>query len=610
MLYAGQVPDASNLLQSLLEFKFANTNQYDLFHTNLLLASRCLAAYPTVRQRTLRKEIILRLFDILDKTEYSLMEQKIIETLIEIGGKDVNLSLIEIVSNEKARMSLRQTIISELGQVRERSIVPHLVSLLLKFPNNYLNISEKDVFLNLAQALADLKDRLAAPQLMDLLLDTFSYTFLNNFAREAIVEALGKLGDKSVALQLVPLLVDHSLDLSIREKIVNTLGQIGDGSVALQLVPLLIDHSLDLNIRENIVGTLGRIGDGAVALQLVPLLVDSSLDEKITITMTSTDDFVGYGLDDLNLRAAIAYILGRIGDTSIVSQLVPLFLNESLDLNVRGGIAHTLISLKERSLAKDFVKFLSEKKVETAFLGLIAYDLYLLEDKSVIPQLVSLLLDESNHHMNNYIMHTIEEIGDKSVVPQLISLFSAKYLNSFDFDSLVYALDKLGDRSVASQLFFLLADNSLSKMARSYVAIALAGFGYTSVIPQLVSFLLDESLDADERGKIAYALGRLGDKSVTPQLISCISNTKFFHYSPFCSAIFNVLPSLANDDETVKSLIEMLFNADQPGMRNVIFRSVWVICRQAGIRVLIENGNEGKKAILTRTLNYPDKVDE
>jgi len=56
LLYAGQTSDASPLLQHLLGLSGQGGVVDDLFHTNLIIAGHCLAAYPTVRQFSLRPE--------------------------------------------------------------------------------------------------------------------------------------------------------------------------------------------------------------------------------------------------------------------------------------------------------------------------------------------------------------------------------------------------------------------------------------------------------------------------------------------------------------------------------------------------------------------------
>ncbi len=72
-LYAGRVADAGPLLQQLLGTIRPDSVQDDLFHTDLILAGRCLVAYPTIRQAPLREEVITRLFRVLSSTRYRLI---------------------------------------------------------------------------------------------------------------------------------------------------------------------------------------------------------------------------------------------------------------------------------------------------------------------------------------------------------------------------------------------------------------------------------------------------------------------------------------------------------------------------------------------------------
>ena len=70
LLYAGHTPDASPLLLYLLGRDSARPRKDDLFHTNLLMAGRCLASSPTIRQKNLREEVVDLIFDLFLQTPY------------------------------------------------------------------------------------------------------------------------------------------------------------------------------------------------------------------------------------------------------------------------------------------------------------------------------------------------------------------------------------------------------------------------------------------------------------------------------------------------------------------------------------------------------------
>ncbi len=130
LLYAGQTPDASPLLQTLLGQSDQQASPEDLFATNLVTAGRCLAAHPTVRQVSLREEVITRLFDQLTTTPYTLSMTQSAEALAEIGGTAVNARLIKLLSDTRLGGNVRGRIADALGQLGEREVVPELVKLL------------------------------------------------------------------------------------------------------------------------------------------------------------------------------------------------------------------------------------------------------------------------------------------------------------------------------------------------------------------------------------------------------------------------------------------------------------------------------------------------
>ena len=130
LLYAGLIPDASQLLQRLLGLTRQEGLQDDVFHTDLLLAGRCLAVHPTIRQVSLREEVISRLFQALVTSRYLPTQRQTAETLAEIGGATVSAQLLALLSNEQLDRSVRMNIVTALGQLGERSAVTQLVILL------------------------------------------------------------------------------------------------------------------------------------------------------------------------------------------------------------------------------------------------------------------------------------------------------------------------------------------------------------------------------------------------------------------------------------------------------------------------------------------------
>lgn len=118
LLYTGRLPDASELLQRLLKTdetpSGGGVQQVEIFHTDLLLAGRCLAASAVVKLVALRQDIVTRLFSTLQSSPYSLTHKHMAEVLVEIGGAAVQTQLVALLSNEQVSASVRESIASVL----------------------------------------------------------------------------------------------------------------------------------------------------------------------------------------------------------------------------------------------------------------------------------------------------------------------------------------------------------------------------------------------------------------------------------------------------------------------------------------------------------------
>lgn len=239
LLYAGQTADASQLLQTLIGSSVQTTQaviEDDLFCTNLILAGRCLAARPTVRQGALREEVIARLFDLLKTTPYELTREQAALVLAEIGGQKVNEQLVGMLANERVDEYVRRSIAHALGALGERSVVPQLLGL-----------------------LADER--------------------VNASVRWSIADALGALGERSVVPQLLGLLVNEQIEEPVPMRIAVALGVLGERSVVPQLLELLANEQVDLSKRQGIGDALAILVDNEKDVQfLANLLIGSSKD--------------------------------------------------------------------------------------------------------------------------------------------------------------------------------------------------------------------------------------------------------------------------------------------------------------------------------------------
>src|SRR6266581_7936345 len=163
---------------------------------------------------------------------------------------------------------------------------------------------------------------------------------LNVSMRWNIADALGTLGERSVAAELVRLLSDERLNVFVRWNIAGALGALGERSVAGDLVQLLSDERLNVELRRGIADALGTLGEQSVAGDLVQLLADDQ--------------------QDVDLCRRIAGALGTLGERSVAGDLVQLLFDERLNVDLRRSIADALGTLGERSVAGDLVQLLAD----------------------------------------------------------------------------------------------------------------------------------------------------------------------------------------------------------------------------------------------------------
>jgi HEAT repeat protein len=328
LLYAGQTADASSLLQTLIGSSgHAGQTQLedDLFQTNLILAGRCLAARPIVRQVALREEVIVGLFDLLRDNQIDLTHEQAAQALVEIGGQRVNEQLLGLLANEQVHWSVRGYIADALGALGERSVALQLLSLLkdMRISNSVRG--------RIANALGVLGERSVVPQLLGLL----ASDQIDRYVRMRIADALGRLGERSAAPQLLSLLANERVDRSVRVRIADALGVLGEQSVASQLLNLLANEQVDQYVRESIAGALGMLGERSVAQQLLSLLANVQLGEPVRGRIVN----------------ALATLIDKEEDVQTLGNLLP-----NSNMNIANSIYRALWTASRRVGVRVLVK--------------------------------------------------------------------------------------------------------------------------------------------------------------------------------------------------------------------------------------------------------------
>jgi HEAT repeat protein len=460
LLYAGQVSDASPLLQKLLERGNGRQIEDELFHTDLLLAGRCLAASPRILQIPLREAIVSRLFDLLITTPYSLTRGQVANVLVAIGRSEIDRDLLHLLSDQQLDVDVRYSIAQALGTLGERSIAAELLRL--------LNEQQLDVDV-----------------------------------RYSIAQALGTLGERSVIPELLRLLTDQLLETSVRYGITQALGALGERSVVSELLRLLTDQQIDSLVRQGTAQALGTLGERSIAAELLRLLSEQQLD--------------------VDVRYSIAQALGTLGERSVIPELLRLSSEQWDDMSLRQGIFEALVTLRERSIVPELVRLLADRQLDLGIRCRIVQALVRLKDQSVVPELLRLLaIQELDSVVRYCIAYALATLGDQSIVPELLRRLTEQRLEAEVRLGIIYALAMLGERSVIPELLRLLADQRLISFTRQGVAQALAMLKDQSAVPELLRLLSTQALDREVRLDIVQALEQITNDEATIKALAVL----------------------------------------------------------------------------------------
>src|SRR6266568_5178063 len=320
---------------------------------------------------------------------------------------------------------------------------------------------------------------------------------LNVSMRWNIADALGTLGEKSVAGDLVQLLSDERLNVELRRGIADALGTLGEQSVAGDLVQLLADDQQDVDLRRSIADALGRLGEwSVVANAMVQLLSDDQQDVYVRRRITGA----------LGTMAEVSGRLSEGLERSVAEDLVQLLTDEWLDADMRMSIADTLGMLAEgpgglggleRSIAGELVQLLADDQLDVNVRRAIAIALGRLGERLVAARAMVQLLadDQQDVYVRRRIADALGTLGERSVARDLVQLLADDRQDTELRWSIASALGTLGERPVAAKAIVqLLTDDRFGVFAQRNIAIAMGALGERSVARDLVQLLSEERL--------------------------------------------------------------------------------------------------------------------
>ena len=294
---------------------------------------------------------------------------KVAKALLEIGSKKAVPGLIKALEHsvpcEQAAFAL--------GEIGDDLAVPALINALNHW---YPQVREQAV-----EALGNISDRKAIPKLYELY-ETLQKDSRNDLKRKVVI-ALGKLGDGRVRQELLRILDTQVFGSTLYRydwwKVFEALEKIGDNSVILALIQVLLRAQNPQN-RWKAAEALGNLGDEAAIDSLFKALEDNNS----TVQWKSAEALGKFKSQQLipkifsllahqeepNIRQAAVQVLGYLEDEFAVTALLEA-LND-LEPIVRYDVAQSLVKLSSSkvklSVSKALGHFWKSKLLNDGFL--------------------------------------------------------------------------------------------------------------------------------------------------------------------------------------------------------------------------------------------------
>lgn len=538
LLTARYTRDASISLQTLMQKNKEKIFEEIIFHTDLILAGRYMAISSAIETPSLRNQIIFCLLGVLKKTPYSLTQQQVVSTLVELNKIDIcrekiNERLIELLYDQQVDRNARGLVIEALEIAGDRAICDQLVKLLSNSP---IDIDE-GILKRIAVKLGTLEDGSQIGELYKLLSDIK----VNVDTRRSIVEALGLCGGKEVIDKLVNVLMQQPDDWTVQAQIIGVLSKLGDATIAPQLRSLLSNKNIDQQLRIHIITALGNLNDHSGISELLRLLIDPTTGQKE--------------------RECIVDSLGKLGDDSLLLHLRRAQYKPEISMDVYQCITIVMVKLGDASQADDLLRLLHNPTV-------------------------SLNIRQSA-------LSALVKLNDKSIVNPLLQILPGKEHDPLVKKWIVDILGTSGDQTLTSALKPLFFSPNTDPDIRGHIAVALELLGEDSI--EVLPLLSNEEIDVQVRQRIADSLGVFGKHSQIPEMLELLSETRI--NKEVRKYIAKAISQLAHDEKTVGILANLLYSSD---IQDDIHRALWKVSRAARVSLSMVNGPSGKQIDIRR----------
>jgi HEAT repeat protein len=529
--------------QLVLERKLLAVND-DLFHSDLLLAARCLVGKPQIQIQGLRDHIIGEVKTLLLTSPYKLDWQRTAKVLVEIGDTDLIDELLEMLipvgstelerqRNVAAWMEKRYSIAFACGRHGGQNVADRLLNLLERGVE-----LDGQVFSRASYALAELRAANAVPQLLAMF-----RTETNHWIKLGLATALIELGEKSIVPALLDMLTHEEVFDDNKIEIFELVGSSGDKSVAPQLLEMLLSQTTSTSIKPAIAQALRDLKDSSLVSSVLERLQDKSLNWEVRWLLTES-------LEGLQENA--------------MTSLREMLKHPNTHPPVRVGIAATLGTWGER----ESINYLREAI-----------------EKQIVPP--NWCLENSNWigYVWRRITRTLKSLGDNSVLQSLVSALEETTANWTT------------EGGLSSSWFIRDSLNKCITFTRQYNAsvceakgIIFAALEYEpDVIAQKVLGILHQQTSRSFQDELLRTLPKLATKPLVPQLLRLLAERRMYtaHYKTWVSVV-KAIGELADDRETVRALLAVglsLSSQEESYLEPAIYQALYSVSRRARVRV-------------------------
>lgn len=375
LLYAGMKRDVSPLINIIRKEK-----PEDIFHSNLMLAGKCIAE-AEYTDLFLKDGVTQEIWHLYNTSDFQLLKERAIAVLARLKPRHIIDELVNQLTDEDHQV--RRWAAETLGLIGSSEVLPALIMILAKD-------SESKIRSYAASALGKIRNTEAVRPLINVL-----NVDKENEVRKSAADALGLIGSSEALPALIKTLtMDH--DSNVRGGAAEAIGEIGSTEPIPQLIQALSTEK-ESSVRWRTAMALGKL-QGTDAHDL---LIEALMNDK-----------------DKEVRESAAESLGQIGSAECISALIKA-LSYDNDADVRGSAAYALGLIRSKEATPSLIRALiTDTNGEVR--GRAAYALGRIKQTEAIPYLIAVFNTHKESIIRGNAAYALGEIGGVESIPFLI----------------------------------------------------------------------------------------------------------------------------------------------------------------------------------------------